>query len=232
MAKQLDRIQIERAAERIRQERETFDQLKEQDRKWFLLKLVMGFSSVLLLGIVLSVSTVILLNSNNYQSSVVISAGIKPRDELAKKIGLSVGPRGGILVNDSMQTSNPDIFAIGEVALHAGMIYGLVAPGYEMAEVLATNLLGGHKLFSAFDMSTKLKLIGVEVASFGDAFGVSEPCRTIVFEDKIKGVYKRINVSLDSKRLLGGILVGEAESYNGVIRAVNLQGLPETSDLR
>jgi nitrite reductase (NADH) large subunit len=158
---------------------------------------------------------------------VVISAGIKPRDELAKKIGLAVGTRGGILVNDALQTSNPDIYAIGEVALHEGMIYGLVAPGYEMAEVVATNLTGGHKLFSAFDMSTKLKLIGVEVASFGDAFGISETCRSIVFEDKIKGIYKRINVSEDGKRLLGGILVGEAENYNMLLQTTkNAMALP------
>ncbi len=66
---------------------------------------------------------------------VVISAGIRPRDELARACGLEVGPRGGIVVDDSLCTSDPDIFAIGEVALHRGMIYGLVAPGYEMADV-------------------------------------------------------------------------------------------------
>jgi nitrite reductase (NADH) large subunit len=158
---------------------------------------------------------------------VVISAGIKPRDELAKKTGLAVGARGGILVNDLLQTSNPSIYAIGEVALHEGMIYGLVAPGFEMAEVVASNLLGGNKSFAAFDMSTKLKLIGVEVASFGDAFGVSETCRSIVFEDKIKGIYKRINISADGKRLLGGILVGDTVAYNMLLQtAKNAMALP------
>ncbi len=158
---------------------------------------------------------------------VVISAGIKPRDELAKIIGLKTGIRGGIVVDDLLQTSNPDMYAIGEVALHDGMIYGLVAPGYEMADVVATNLLGGNKTFSAYDMSTKLKLIGVEVASFGDAFGTSDKCRSIMFEDKIKRIYKRINVSEDGKRLLGGILVGEADSYNMLLQITkNAMTLP------
>lgn len=164
---------------------------------------------------------------------VVISAGIKPRDELAKIIGLKTGVRGGIVVNDHLQTSNPDMYAIGEVALHDGMIYGLVAPGYEMADVVATNLLGGNKTFSAYDMSTKLKLIGVEVASFGDPFGTTERSKSIVFEDKIKGTYKRINISEDGKRLIGGILVGEADSYNTLLQITkNKMALPpNTEDL-
>jgi nitrite reductase (NADH) large subunit len=99
---------------------------------------------------------------------LVISAGIRPRDELARQCGLEIGVRGGIVVNDQLQTSDPSIFAIGECALHKGMIYGLVAPGYEMADTVVTNLTGGEKFFPGFDMSTKLKLIGVDVASFGD----------------------------------------------------------------
>ncbi|MCD8741235.1 nitrite reductase large subunit NirB [Mucilaginibacter roseus] len=152
---------------------------------------------------------------------LVISAGIRPRDELARLAGLEVGTRGGIVVNSQMQTSHPDVFAIGECALYEGMIYGLVAPGYEMAEVVAAQLAGTNKLFKGFDMSTKLKLIGVDVASFGDAF-ISEPaCRTIVFEDTHKGIYKRINISNDGKLLLGGILIGEAEAYNMLLQTVN-----------
>lgn len=152
---------------------------------------------------------------------LVISAGIRPRDELARLAGLEVGTRGGIVVNSQMQTSDPSIFAIGECALYDGMIYGLVAPGYEMAEVVVAQLADADKLFKGFDMSTKLKLIGVDVASFGDAF-MSEPaCRTIVFEDTHKGIYKRINISNDGKLLLGGILIGEAEAYNMLLQTVN-----------
>lgn len=149
---------------------------------------------------------------------LVISAGIKPRDEVAKLSGLDVGSRGGIVVNDLLQTSDPNIFAIGECALAHQMIYGLVAPGYEMADVVATQLCGGEKQFKPYDMSTKLKLIGVDVASFGDPFAAD--CRTLVFEDTAKGVYKRMNVSHDGKTLLGGILVGDAEQYNMLLQTV------------
>ena len=152
---------------------------------------------------------------------LVISAGIRPRDELAKLAGLHTGTRGGIVVNEKMQTSDESIFAIGECALYDGMIYGLVAPGYEMAEIVATYLIGGDKHFHGYDMSTKLKLIGVDVASFGDAFITEPDCRTIIFEDTHKGIYKRINISNDGKYLLGGILVGEAEAYNILLQTVN-----------
>ena len=149
---------------------------------------------------------------------LVISAGIKPRDELASLCGLETGPRGGIVVNNKMQTTDPNIFAIGECALFEGMVYGLVAPGYEMADVVATNLANGDKSFSAYDMSTKLKLIGVDVASFGNPFvPQSEGC-SVVFEDTMKGIYKRINISNDGKQLLGGILIGDAEQYNMLLQ--------------
>src|SRR5258708_25773620 len=152
---------------------------------------------------------------------LVISAGIRPRDELARLAGLSVGTRGGIVVNERLQTSDRWIYAIGECALAHGMTYGLVAPGYEMADVVACNLLGGNKTFTGFDMSTKLKLIGVDVASFGDPFAAEPDCGTIVFEDRHKGIYKRINVSADGKYLLGGILIGDAAAYNLLLQTVN-----------
>ncbi|MEL6945306.1 MAG: FAD-dependent oxidoreductase, partial [Bacteroidota bacterium] len=158
---------------------------------------------------------------------LVISAGIRPRDELAKKCGLEIGERGGVIVNNKMQTSDPDIYAIGEVALYRNQIYGLVAPGYEMAEVALEQILGGEKeMQGEIDMSTKLKLIGTDVASFGDAFG-EEACRTIVLEDKYTGIYKRINVTEDGERLLGGMLVGDAEDYNMLLQiAQNGMALP------
>jgi nitrite reductase (NADH) large subunit len=149
---------------------------------------------------------------------LVISAGIKPRDELAKECGLDVGLRGGIVVNEKLQTKDENIFAIGECALHNGMIYGLVAPGYEMADTVVTNLSGGNKVFPGYDMSTKLKLIGVDVASFGDPFIFGNGIKTIAINDNNKGIYKRINISEDGKRLLGGILVGDAEQYNMLLQ--------------
>lgn len=145
---------------------------------------------------------------------LVISAGISPRDELAKLSGLETGHRGGIVVNEQLQTTDPFIYAIGECALYNGMIYGLVAPGYEMSEVAASHILGEHKAFTGFDMSTKLKLIGVDVASFGNPFVSPEQGSSIVLEDTMKGIYKRINISPDGQHLLGGILIGDAEAYN------------------
>lgn len=164
---------------------------------------------------------------------LVISAGIRPRDELAKRSGIEVGTRGGIIVNEYMQTNDPDVFAIGECALFDHNIYGLIAPGYEMAEVAAAKICDGNKTFKGFDMSTKLKLIGVDVASFGDPFTTEPDARSIVFEDSHKGIYKRINISNDGQHLLGGILIGEAEAYNMLLQTVNNKILlpPNPEDL-
>ena len=118
---------------------------------------------------------------------IVVSAGIKPRDDLARACGLMVGQRGGVVVDDHLRTSDPDIYAIGEVALYGGMIYGLVAPGYEMAEIAAANLLGQTRAFKGADMSTKLKLMGVDVASFGNCFADDKTAKAITFEDPFKG---------------------------------------------
>ncbi len=164
---------------------------------------------------------------------LVISAGIKPRDEIARVAGLEVGVRGGIVVNERLQTSDPTIFAIGECALAHQMIYGLVAPGYEMADVVVNFLVEGDKTFKPYDMSTKLKLIGVDVASFGDPFAQEPHAKTIVYENSSKGIYKRINVSNDGKYLLGGILIGDAEQYNMLLQNVKNKTLlpPDPEDL-
>lgn len=161
---------------------------------------------------------------------LVVSAGIRPRDELGKASGLEMGSRGGIVVNNKMQTSDPNIFAIGEVALYNEMIYGLVAPGYEMAEIAVEQIIGDQSkdMSSEIDMSTKLKLIGVDVASFGDPFVPSKEGHSILFENKINHIYKRINVSHDGQKLLGGILIGDADDYN-MLHQIYLNGmeLPE-----
>ncbi|WP_025764895.1 nitrite reductase large subunit NirB [Dyadobacter tibetensis] len=164
---------------------------------------------------------------------LVISAGIRPRDELAKIAGLETHPRGGILVDDRLRTADPAIFAIGECALVHQMIYGLIAPGYEMAEVVVSQLLGAEKAFLPFDMSTKLKLIGTDVASFGDPFVKEPDCRTVRFENKAKGIYKRINISSDGRELLGGILVGDASQYNMLLQTTKSKTIlpPDPEDL-
>lgn len=158
---------------------------------------------------------------------LIISAGIRPRDELAKTCDLKVGTRGGIWVNNKMQTSDESIYAIGECALFNDMIYGLVAPGYDMAEVAVHQILGIDevKMVDEIDMSTKLKLIGVDVASYGEPFMPIKKGYSIIFENKIKGIYKRVNVSLDRKKLLGGILVGDVSDYN-ILHQIYLNELP------
>jgi NAD(P)H-dependent nitrite reductase large subunit/NAD(P)H-dependent nitrite reductase small subunit len=144
---------------------------------------------------------------------IIVSAGIRPRDDVAREGGLAVGERGGIIVNDRLQTSCPGIYAIGECALHSGMIYGLVAPGYEMAEIVAANLTGADRHFAGTDLSTKLKLMGVDVASFGKYEATPEEATPLAFEDPFNGVYKKLLFSKDGTRLLGGILVGDAADY-------------------
>jgi NAD(P)H-dependent nitrite reductase large subunit/NAD(P)H-dependent nitrite reductase small subunit len=149
---------------------------------------------------------------------VVISAGIRPRDELARDCGIEVGARGGVVVDDCLRTSDPDTFAIGEVALHRNTIYGLVAPGYEMADVVAANLLGASRTFTGFDMSTKLKLMGVDVASFGDPFTTADGTRALTFEEPFEGVYKKLVFNSDGTKLVGGVLVGDASDYGTLLR--------------
>ena len=156
---------------------------------------------------------------------VVVSAGIRPRDELARACGLEVAPRGGVVVDDGMRTSDPEIFAVGEVASHRGMVYGLVAPGYEMAEVAAANLLGSTRTFTGFDMSTKLKLMGVDVASFGDPFAEAAGAKALTYEDPFGGVYKKLVLSADGTHLLGGVLVGDASDF-GTLLALFKSGKP------
>jgi nitrite reductase (NADH) large subunit len=157
---------------------------------------------------------------------VVFSAGIRPRDELARKGGIAVGERGGIAIDAHCRTSNPDIYAIGECALWEGRTFGLVAPGYQMAEVAARHLLGEDVRFLGADMSTRLKLMGVDVASIGDAHGVTPDSRSYVYTDDV--VYKKLVVSADAKQLLGAILVGDASDYGPLLQLVlNQVGLPK-----
>ena len=160
---------------------------------------------------------------------VVFSAGIRPRDELARAAGLAVGERGGIRIDSSCRTANPDIYAIGECALWQGRTFGLVAPGYQMAEVAARHVAGDTGLqFLGADMSTKLKLMGVDVASIGDAHGGTPGALNYVFTDEAAGVYKKLVVSEDRKQLLGAILVGDAADYGTLLQMVlNPLPLPE-----
>ncbi|NKX88281.1 nitrite reductase large subunit NirB [Nocardia coubleae] len=151
--------------------------------------------------------------SEIHASLVVFSAGIRPHDSVAKEAGLEIGPRGGILTDLGLRSSDPDIYAIGECAAVEGVCYGLVAPGYTTAEIVADRLLGGAGEFPGADMSTKLKLMGVDVASFGDAHATTEGALSVVLHDAAKGTYAKLVVSDNAEILLGGILVGDASAY-------------------
>ncbi|MBM9509696.1 nitrite reductase large subunit NirB [Actinacidiphila acididurans] len=148
---------------------------------------------------------------------VVFSAGVRPRDDLARDCGLPVGQRGGIVVDASCRTEDPAVFAIGECAQAVdGRVYGLVAPGNEMAATAAKAIAGETGSFTGADTSTKLKLLGVDVASFGDAHGAAEGALDVVYADSRSGVYRKLVIGADGT-LLGGVLVGDCESY-GVLR--------------
>lgn len=146
---------------------------------------------------------------------VIISAGIRPREELARDAGLELGERGGIRVDDALATSAEGVYAVGECASHRGVVYGLVAPCYEMADVLACRISGKNAdaRFAGADTSTKLKLMGVDVASFGDVAVAESDGQSIAYEDLVNGVYKKVVVSRDKRRLLGGMLVGDSGDY-------------------
>ncbi|CDK24715.1 unnamed protein product [Kuraishia capsulata CBS 1993] len=160
--------------------------------------------------------------------------GIKPRDELASAAGIDTAPRGGIAINNFLESSSKNIFAIGECASWNDKTFGLIAPGVAMADVLAFNLTQAKnhafKEFSEPDIGTRLKLMGVDVASFGDYFADKngpkwlpaamkketdrKSClKSLVFEDPIEGKYTKLIVTKDGKYLLGGILVGDTSNF-------------------
>ena len=149
---------------------------------------------------------------------VIVAVGVRPRDELFRATDgeeqlFSLGQRGGVVINDYCATEVPGIWAIGEVANFGGMCLGLVAPANTMAEIVADRLHGGDATFPGFDTATKLKLSGVDVASFGDAFARTEHALEIVYADPARGVYQKIVTTDDAKTLLGGIFVGDASPY-------------------
>ncbi|MDA8391792.1 MAG: nitrite reductase large subunit NirB [Actinomycetota bacterium] len=152
---------------------------------------------------------------------VIFAAGVRPEDSLARSSGLAVGVRGGVEVGGDCRTADPYVYAIGECACVDGTVFGLVAPGYQMAEVVADQIeavVSGGAVedaarFPEPDTSTKLKLLGVDVASFGDAFGTSDGALELVYADHVSSVYRKLVVSDDGRRLLGGVLVGDTAAY-------------------
>ncbi|WP_409281401.1 nitrite reductase large subunit NirB [Pseudomonas defluvii] len=159
---------------------------------------------------------------------IVFSAGIRPQDSLGRGCGLDIAPRGGVVIDGECRTSDPRIFAIGECASWNGSVFGLVAPGYSMARNLASALAGEpFEAFAGADMSTKLKLLGVDVGSIGDAHAATPGARSYRFIDEAGSAYRRLVIDAEGKRVLGAVLVGDNRYYDTLLQYVqNAIALP------
>ncbi|KAK2748059.1 hypothetical protein FQN55_004610 [Onygenales sp. PD_40] len=171
-------------------------------------------------------------------SCICFAIGVRPRDELAVATGIKCAPNGGLVVDELLQTSAPDVYAIGECASWENKTFGIIAPGIEMADVLSFNLTRSPeqeaKHFKRPDLSTKLKLLGIEVASFGDFFAdrdgpkslprnpaaaqtnghsCAPPVKALTYKDPFSAVYKKYLFTMDGKYLLGGMMIGDAKDY-------------------
>ncbi|NMY89096.1 nitrite reductase large subunit NirB [Pseudomonas oryzihabitans] len=161
---------------------------------------------------------------------ILFSAGIRPQDALARGCGLELGARGGVAVDNGCLTSDPFIHAIGECAAWNGSIFGLVAPGYQMARLVAATLCHGQATpFTGADMSTKLKLLGVDVGSIGDAHGATPGARSYRYIDEASASYRRLVVSADGKHVLGAVLVGDNSYYDTLLQYAQ-NGIPLPQD--
>ncbi|MFO1106984.1 MAG: nitrite reductase large subunit NirB [Amaricoccus sp.] len=151
------------------------------------------------------VEAVLLEDGTVYDADIVVMAvGIRPETRVARDAGLEIAR--GIVVDDAMRTSDPHILSIGECVEHDGMLYGLVAPLYDQAKVVARTLLGEDAAFEPVELSTKLKVTGCDLFSAGD-FADAEDREEIVFRDATRGVYKRL--VLKGNVLIGAVLYGD-----------------------
>jgi len=158
---------------------------------------------------------------------VVMAVGIRPNAALAGNAGLMTGR--GIIVNDRMETSDPDIYAVGECAEHRGICYGLVAPLYEMAAVIADQLTGTDRHYTGSAVSTRLKVTGIDLFSAGD-FADGEDREEIVLRDASAGIYRRL--VLKDNRIIGIVLYGDTADGAWFFRLLkegaDVSGLRET----
>jgi nitrite reductase (NAD(P)H) len=184
-------------------------------------------------------------------STVCFAIGVSARDDLARASGIDCEERGnGIIVQDDLSTNISDIYAIGECASWKNQTFGLIAPGIEMADVLAFNLTQAHlhspRAYNKPDISTKLKLLGVDVASFGDYFadrdgpkylppkyarkvngvngssGDSSPptVKSLTYKDPFQNIYKKYIFTQDGKYLLGGMMIGDTKDYSKLVQMI------------
>ncbi|PTU22771.1 hypothetical protein P175DRAFT_0499315 [Aspergillus ochraceoroseus IBT 24754] len=185
-------------------------------------------------------------------SCICFAIGVRPRDELGAMAGIQCAKRGGFVIDKRLQTSVDDIYAIGECASWENQTFGIIAPGIEMADILSFNLTNMDKEPRSFkrpDLSTKLKLLGVDVASFGDFFAdrdgpkflpgrrpslsdarapdavvEKEPLvKALTYRDPFGGVYKKYLFTMDGKYLLGGMMIGDTKDYVKLNQMVKTQ---------
>ncbi|MGS4916526.1 MULTISPECIES: nitrite reductase large subunit NirB [Mameliella] len=140
---------------------------------------------------------------------VVMAVGIRPETRLANDAHLEVAR--GIEVNAQMMTSDPDVLAVGECVELDGQLFGLVAPLYDQAKVVAATLIGEEAAFVPKELSTKLKVTGCDLFSAGD-FAEGEGREDVVFRDPSRGVYKRLVIEGD--RLVGAVMYGDTADSN------------------
>ncbi|WP_435980553.1 nitrite reductase large subunit NirB [Psychrobacter sp. DM4] len=167
---------------------------------------------------------------------ILFSAGIRPQDGIVKdnpECGIEMGSRGGILIDEQCRTNAEHVYAIGECAVWDNKVFGLVAPGYSMASICAAQIAGdSEQIFAGADMSTKLKLMGVDVGSIGDAHGTTEGGLSYLYQNPAEGIYKKLVTTPDNKRLLGAVLVGDTEDYNNLLQLylndIDLPAHPES----
>ncbi|WP_136439299.1 nitrite reductase large subunit NirB [Pacificoceanicola onchidii] len=140
---------------------------------------------------------------------LVMAVGIRPNTALATEAGLACGR--GIHVDDAMVTSDPNILSVGECIEHNGAIFGLVAPLYDQAKVVAQTLIGEEAAFAQKELSTKLKVTGCNLFSAGD-FAEGEGREDIVFRDPARGQYKRLVI--EDNKVIGAVLYGDTADGN------------------
>ena len=160
---------------------------------------------------------------------VVIATGITPNDELGRSAKLELSDRGGIAINERVLTSDPDIYAIGECASYNNTLFGLIAPGYAMAEVAAAHLGDINKTFEMLTPASRLKLLDLQVGSIGETHLTMDEVDFVYEMNLDKGVYKKLLISKDWKKLIGAILIGEISEFEKIRKTLDAGGdLPPT----
>jgi nitrite reductase (NADH) large subunit len=159
---------------------------------------------------------------------VIMATGIVPNDEPGRSAGLETGAGGGIAVDETLRSSDPNIYAVGECASYKNVTFGLIAPCYAMAEAAAAHLGGFNKTFDPCVPASQLKLIDLQVASIGNPLLREPDARSIVVQDVDRGVYKKLVTCPEGKHLLGAVLMGETSEFSRLQKIIeNRTELPD-----